>query len=476
MTQLPEGFLWGGAVAANQLEGGWQEGGKGVSIADVMAAGGNGVPREITAGVLPGKNYPNHSAIDFYHRYDDDIALFAELGMKAFRTSIAWSRIFPLGDEDEPNEAGLAFYDRLFDDLIAHGIEPVITLSHFEMPYHLVEAYGGWRDRRVIDFFVRYATIVFQRYAGKVHHWMTFNEINNQNGLGEGGFWTDSGVRLAPGENPEQVLYQVGHNELVASAKAVQIGHAIDPTNQIGCMVSYGLAYAATSAPKDAFKALRAMQANFWFSDVQSLGRYPAWLRRYQKQQGLELDIRPEDLVTLENGTVDYVGFSYYASGVRKAAPDEPDTFMARGDDTNVENPYLDKTDWGWSIDPLGLRYALNWLTDRYHKPLFIVENGMGALDTVTAAGEIHDPYRIAYLRAHIEELIKAVTLDGVDLIGYTPWGIIDLVSAGSGQMDKRYGLIYVDKNDAGDGTLKRLKKDSFYWYQHVIATNGAEL
>lgn len=476
MTKLSKDFLWGGAVAAHQLEGAWQVGGKGISIADVMTAGGNGVARTITQGVQPGENYPNHDAIDFYHHYHEDIQLFAELGLRAFRTSIAWTRIFPKGDEETPNEAGLQYYDDLFDDLLAHNIQPVITLSHFEMPYHLVEAYGGWRDRRVIDFFVHFATTVFTRYRNKVRYWMTFNEINNQTNLRPWSLFTNSGAMPKPGEDSEALMYQVGHNELVASAKTVQIGHAINPDFQIGCMISFGLSYPATSKPADAFKAQRAMQANFWFSDVQALGKYPEWLRRYQQSRDLDLDIRPDDLKTLAAGTVDYIGFSYYASGVKQASESEPDTFMSRNADTEPKNPYLDQTDWGWQIDPLGLRYALNWLTDRYHKPLFIVENGMGAIDQVETDGSIHDPYRIDYLRQHIQQMELAVDLDGVQLMGYTPWGLIDLVSAGTGQMDKRYGVIYVDKNDAGEGTLNRRKKDSFSWYQHVIATNGEDL
>lgn len=476
MSKLPKDFLWGGAVAAHQLEGGWQDGGKGVSIADVMTVGGNGIERRITDGVLPGENYPNHEAIDFYHRYKSDVELFAELGLKAFRTSIAWTRIFPNGDDENPNEEGLQFYDDLFDALLAKGIEPVITLSHFEMPYHLVKEYGGWRDRRVIDFFVKFATTCFERYKDKVKYWMTFNEINNQNGLNEWGLYTNSGILIKDGEDAERTLYQAGHYELVASAKAVAIGHAINPDFKIGGMIAMWPVYPASTSPKDIMKANRSMQGNFWFSDVQAWGRYPNWLKKYQANHHYDLDITAADLEVLKQGTIDYIGFSYYASGVVKAADNEPIAYLTRGKDLDVKNSKLTATDWGWQIDPVGLRYALNWLTDRYALPLFIVENGMGAYDKVEADGSIHDPYRVEYLKKHIEQMEIAVDEDGVDLMGYTPWGFIDLVSAGTGQMDKRYGFIYVDKNDAGEGTLDRSKKDSFYWFQKVIQSNGEEL
>ncbi|WP_125579871.1 6-phospho-beta-glucosidase [Lacticaseibacillus suibinensis] len=472
---LRKDFLWGGAVAAHQLEGAWQAGGKGVSIADVMTVGAHGVPRQITAGVLPGQNYPNHTAIDFYHHYPEDVKLLGELGLKCFRTSIAWTRIFPNGDEDQPNEAGLQFYDDLFDALLAQGIQPVITLSHFEMPYHLVEAYGGWRSRKLIGFFTHFAEVVFNRYRDKVKYWMTFNEINNQNSLDVYDLWTNSGIKPQADENAERLLYQAGHYELVASSLAVQIGHRINPDFQIGCMVNMRPVYPASPAPQDVFKASCMMQANYWFVDVQVNGRYPNWLECYQSNQDFGLDITQEDLDVLAQGTVDYIGFSYYRSETVTARADEPASYVTLGANHIVENPKIETSEWDWGIDPIGLRYGMNWFTDRYHVPLFIVENGFGARDTVEH-GQVHDPYRTQYLAAHIKQMKLAVEQDGVDLIGYTPWGIIDLVSAGTGQMDKRYGVIYVNKNDAGEGDLSRLKKDSFAWYRQVIASNGDKL
>ncbi|MCH4058311.1 MAG: 6-phospho-beta-glucosidase [Lactobacillaceae bacterium] len=476
MTGLRKDFLWGGAVAAHQLEGGWQEGGKGISVADVMTAGANGVSREITDGVLPGKNYPNHEAIDFYHHYPEDIKLFAEMGFKCFRTSIAWTRIFPEGDEAEPNEAGLKFYDDLFDECHKYGIEPVITLSHFEIPFHLVKKYGGWRNRKMIEFFMKFATACFERFSGKVKYWMTFNEINNQTNYDSPfALMTNSGLTVEPGENMERLMYQASHFELVASALAVQKAHEIDPNNQVGCMIAMVPIYPLTAKPQDIMSAEKAMQARYWFADVHCNGRYPSWLPVHFKRENFNLDITEEDLDVLKAGTVDYIGFSYYMSACIKDNGNAPEYHY---DEQNGQttNPYLEHSEWGWAVDPEGLRYGMNWFNDRYNLPQFIVENGFGAIDKVGADGKVHDSYRIDYLRRHIEQMKLAVEIDGIDLMGYTPWGCIDLVSAGTGQMDKRYGFIYVDKNDAGEGTLKRSRKDSFDWYKEVIATNGEDL
>lgn len=477
MTAFPKGFLWGGAVAAHQFEGGWQAGGKGVSIADVMTAGDNETKRRITDGVQSGENYPNHDAIDYYHRYHEDDQLFADLGLNCFRTSIAWTRIFPNGDEEQPNEAGLKFYDDVFDDLLSHQIEPVITLSHFEMPYHLVKKYGGWRSRKVIDFFVKFATVVFDRYKDKVKYWMTFNEINNQVGMmNEWSLFTNSGLLIKPDEDKEAVMFQAAHYEAVASALAVQIGHRINPDFQIGCMVAMGPVYPATPNPNDVFKAERTMQTNYYLADVQVKGKYPAFLDRYFDRHAFNLDITLEDRDVLLAGKVDYIGFSYYASHVTEASQDEPTDFITMGHNREVKNSTLQRSDWGWEIDPVGLRYALNWFSDRYEVPLFIVENGFGAFDKINQDGHIQDDYRIDYLRQHINQMRLAVEVDGVKLMGYTPWGIIDLVSAGTGQMEKRYGVIYVDKDDQGKGTLARSKKASFDWFQKVIRRNGDDL
>ncbi len=472
---LREDFLWGGAVAAHQIEGGWQEGGKGVSIADVMTAGDNvtKTPRRITDGVLPGENYPNHEASDFYHHYKEDIALLAEMGFKCFRTSIAWTRIFPKCDEDEPNEEGIKFYDDLFDECLKYDIEPIVTLSHFEMPYYMAKHYGGFKNRKCIDFFVKFAKVCFDRYKDKVKYWMTFNEINNQADpiphhlVQEGGILPED----CQGEDLEQIMYQSAHYELVASALAIKAGHEINPNFKIGCMIAMCPIYPNSCKPEDVFAAQRFMQGKYWYTDVHVKGKYPNWLSKKFERKGWKLDITDEDIAILKSGVVDYIAFSYYMSFVVQAQIDNP-YFDYRESDF-VKNPYVKASDWGWQIDAMGLRYALNWFAERFDVPLMIVENGFGAYDKLEDDGTIDDSYRIEYLGNHIKAMIDAVENEGVDLMGYTMWAPIDIVSASTGEMDKRYGFIYVDKNNAGEGTLERRKKKSFDWYKKVIASNG---
>jgi 6-phospho-beta-glucosidase len=470
-------FLWGGAVAAHQVEGGWNKGGKGPSVADVMTAGAHGVPRRITDGILEGENYPNHEAIDFHGHYKEDIALFAEMGFKCFRTSIAWTRIFPKGDELEPNEEGLKFYDDMFDELLKYGIEPVITLSHFEMPYHLVKEYGGWRNRKVIEFFVRYASTVMERYKNKVKYWMTFNEINNQkNTLNPLFAWTCSGIDFKEDENREEVMYQAVHHELLASALVVKKGHEINPDFKIGCMCSFVPIYPFSCNPDDMMLQVESMHDRYFFADVHCRGHYPAYALKEWSRKGYNIKMESGDAEILAQGTVDYLGFSYYMSDAVKSGVDTEDKDSVVGSSSSVKNPYVKASDWGWQIDPVGLRYSLNLLYERYELPLFIVENGFGAIDVRETDGSCNDDYRMDYLRSHIKEMEKAIELDGVDLMGYTPWGCIDCVSFTTGEMKKRYGFIYVDKDNEGNGTLARSKKKSFDWYKKVIASNGEEL
>src|SRR5690606_2480733 len=467
-------FLWGGALAAHQFEGGWNAGGKGPSVVDVMTAGANGVPRQITDTIEDDKFYPNHEAIDFYHRYKEDIALFAEMGLKCLRTSIAWSRIFPKGDEAEPNEAGLQFYDNVFDELLKYGIEPVITLSHFEIPLHLAKEYGGFRNRKLVDFFVKFAEVCFTRYKDKVKYWMTFNEINNQMDVSNPIFlWTNSGVVVKEGENAREVMFQTGHHELLASALAVAKGKEINPNFQIGGMVAHIPIYPYSSNPEDVLLAETSMRERYFFSDVHVRGYYPRDALTELEREGYNIMMEDGDEEILRNGTVDYLALSYYRSNtVKSGATEQNSEKIVNGAVPNsVNNPYIKSSDWGWGIDPTGLRYTLNRLYDRYQIPLFIVENGFGAVDKVEEDGSIHDPERIAYLRGHIEAVEQAVNEDGVELIGYTPWGIIDIVSFTTGEMKKRYGMIYVDRDNEGNGTMKRSKKDSFYWYKKVIET-----
>jgi len=470
--KFPSGFLWGGSVAANQLEGAWNEGGKGVSTADVATAGTVTLAREYTAGVVADRLYPSHESIDFYHRYKGDLALFAEMGFKCFRTSIAWARIFPNGDEAAPNEQGLKFYDALFDECLKHGIEPVVTISHYEMPYHLVEKYGSWRDRRLVGFYENFCRTIFTRYKGKVKYWMTFNEIN---AIALHPF-VAAGIRFAQGENKEKTIYQAAHHQFLAAAKAVKLGHSIDPDFRIGCMVLYPLSYPATCDPADVQANAERLNKNHFFSDVQVRGIYPEFMERYFERNNIAPARLPGDEKALLEGRSDFLGFSYYMSLVTSSGPDEDKEKVVGNMLGGIKNPYLKTSDWGWQIDPAGLRISLNNLYDRYNVPLFIAENGLGAADTVEADGSINDDYRIDYLRAHIKEMKNAITLDGVKVLGYTPWGCIDLVSVSTGEMKKRYGFIYVDKNNDGTGTLERTRKKSFYWYKNVISSNGEAL
>ncbi|MXP58770.1 6-phospho-beta-glucosidase [Pantoea sp. Taur] len=477
MSQLPADFLWGGAVAAHQVEGGWNEGGKGQSIVDVLTGGAHGVEREITDGIVEGKHYPNHQATDFYHHYKDDIALFAEMGFKCFRTSIAWTRIFPKGDEQQPNEAGLQFYDDMFDELLKYGIEPVITLSHFEMPLHLVQQYGGWLNRELIDLFVRYSEVVMKRYKGKVKYWMTFNEINNQRNWRRPLFgYSNSGVIFTDHEKPEEVMYQVLHHQFVASAKVVKLGHQINPEFKIGCMLAMVPLYPWSCHPDDVMYAQKSMQERYLFGDVHMRGAYPSYILKEWELRGFHIEMAPEDAQTLREGCTDYLGFSYYMSNaVEYASATRMDSALEAFPGSR-KNPHVQASDWGWQIDPVGLRYTLNALYERYQKPLFIVENGFGAVDQREANGEVNDDYRIAYLREHIKQMKKAVLEDGVELMGFTPWGCLDCVSFGTGQYSKRYGFIYVNRNDDQTGDFSRSKKKSFAWYKKVIASQGEAL
>ena len=471
-------FLWGGATAANQIEGGWQEGGKGPSEADMLSAGTHTSPRQITPDTEPGLTYPNRTASDFYHHYKEDIALMGEMGFKAYRMSIAWSRIFPTGEETEPNPAGLQFYDDVFDELKAHGIEPIVTLSHYEMPLHLVNKYNGWASREVIALFERYARTVIAHFKGKVRYYLTFNEINCGT-MPMGAILETGTIRGFEGPTDKvpdnkQERFQALHHQFVASAEAVRYAHDHYPQFKMGCMICFITSYALTCDPADEIANQKAMQISNWFcSDMHVRGEYPSYMKRYFAENNITIRQEPEDAAILKAGTVDFYTFSYYMSNcitTHKDADDVGGNIIA-----GKKNPYLKASDWGWQIDPVGLRYTLNEIYDRYRIPLMVVENGLGAYDKKDADGKIHDSYRIDYLRAHIEQMAEAVK-DGVDLMGYTPWGCIDLVSASTGEMAKRYGFIYVNKFDDGTGDLSREKKDSFYWYQKVIATNGEDL
>lgn len=479
--RFPQGFLWGGATAANQFEGAWNEDSKGESICDHLTMGGKSTPRRFTHTIEPEYRYPSHTGADFYHRYREDIDLMAQAGFKAYRMSIAWSRIFPTGVEETPNQKGLDFYQKVFEELRSKEIEPIVTLSHYEMPYRLAEQ-GGWLDRTCIDHFLRYCETVFKEYKGLVRYWITFNEMNClQYPFGEylsAGILpkNDGPLDMTEPDTPErlQKRYQSLHHQFLASAKAVALGHAIDAHNRIGCMLASGAIYPLSCRPDDILEAQSVMQMRNWFcGDVLARGKYAPFARRFFEQSGIELQTSSTDSKTLEDGTADFIGFSYYLSGCAAA---DPQASKATGNVFGaVSNPHLKESEWGWQIDPQGLRYYLNELYGRYRLPVMVVENGLGARDVPGDDGAFHDAYRIEYLRAHVEQMAEAIE-DGVDLLGYMPWGCIDLVSASTGEMSKRYGFIHVDADDQGHGSFRRQKKDSFHWYKKVIATNGAEL
>lgn len=472
---FPEGFLWGGAIAANQAEGAWDVDGRGPSVDDHFTGGSFSQTRRITINIDPSLHYPNHDGIDFYHRYEEDIALLAEMGFKVFRTSISWSRIFPNGDDEQPNERGLEFYDRVFDECVKYGIEPLVTLSHYEMPYHLVERYNGWASRELIELFERFSRLVIERYHDRVKLFITFNEINC--GVDDHGAMMETsliqgfeGARADLHVSP-QLCYQALHHQFVASGRVVRFAHENYPDIKMGNMIAFNLTYPMTCDPSDQLLNEREMRRRVWFaSDVQVRGAYPAYAQRMWDELGVALDVREGDLRDIADGRVDFYTLSYYMSNVVSVHECESaEANMSHGG----KNPYLEATDWGWQIDPTGLRVALNQISDRYGMPIMVVENGMGALDELTEDGRVHDSYRVDYLERHVDAMREALA-DGVNLIGYTWWGPIDLVSAGTGEMRKRYGFVYVDKHDDGSGTYRRYRKDSFYAYQRIIASNGA--
>lgn len=486
---FPDNFLWGGSTSANQIEGAWNEDGKGLSVADVQlfrnpktlselnnVKGNTDINDSMIEKAISSnsdKDYPKRHGIDFYHHYKEDIALFAEMGFKAYRFSIAWSRIFPNGDDSEANEAGLLFYEKVINECLKYKIEPIITLSHYEIPLNLCREYDGWFNRKTITFFINYVKAVVSRFGQKVHYWLTFNEIDSilRHPFMTGGLIES---RFTKEEFPS-VLYQAMHNQLVASAMATKYIHELNSDSQVGCMTTKLTYYSFTSKPEDVLATQQKMRQVYAFADVQVFGEYPAYLISKFKNENIKVTMTDEDLEMLKQNTVDFVSFSYYQTSC--VAADESNLELTNGNTTiGVKNPYLPSSEWGWQIDPVGLRISLIDLYDRYRKPLMIVENGLGAKDVLTQEKQVHDDYRINYLKEHIEAMYKAIHEDGVDLLGYTPWGPIDLLSNSTIQMSKRYGFIYVDLNDDSTGTYNRYKKDSFYWYKDVIKSNGSSI
>lgn len=479
ITAFPKNFLWGGAIAANQVEGAFNEGGKGLSVADVASykpqvdnkdyAAHMTISQETIQAAMADpsdKWYPKRRGIDFYHRYKEDLALFAEMGFKTLRLSIAWTRLFPTGEETEPNEEGIAFYEGVFKEMQRLKIEPIVTLSHYEMPLALSLKYNGWVERKVIDDFVRFATVCFERFGQYVTYWLTFNEIDS---IHRHPFTT---AGLIPEKTSESDIYQALHHQFVASALVTKFAHEKIPGSQVGCMLTKLMTYPLTCAPGDVERTLKKNLENNFYADVQVRGEYPKLILKDLENRGITINMAETDRDILKNNTVDFVSFSYYMS---MAESSDPKAERTPGNTVlGVKNPYLPATDWGWQIDPKGLKISLLDLYDRYQLPLMIVENGMGAIDQLED-GQVHDDYRIAYFKEHFKQMKEAMD-EGVELIGYTSWGPIDLVSAGTSQMSKRYGFIYVDADDEGQGTYNRSRKDSFYWYQNIIATNGLSL
>lgn len=461
--QFPNNFLWGGAIAANQCEGAVLEDGKGYSAADALPDGVFG-----DVSIPPKENYLKRIGIDFYHKYKDDIELLSEMNFKILRVSIAWPRIYPNGDEKTPNEAGLKYYDDLFHELIKHNIAIMVTLSHYEMPLNLAIKYGGWKNRKLIDFYLKYAKTMIERYKDRVKYWLTFNEIN----MTLHAPFNGAGIQGVPEDINRNILYQAIHHQFVASALITKVAHELDSNLQIGCMIAGAPIYALTSKPDDVLEKINRERKTLFFADVHVRGKYPNYMNRYFEENNIHLEITDQDLVDLKH-TVDFISISYYASDC--ATADKSKYITTRGNiASTIKNPYLTLSDWGYQIDPKGLRILLNELYDRYQLPLFIVENGMAFKDKLEN-GKIHDPYRINFFREHLLQVYEALQ-DGVEVLGYTSWAPIDLVSNSECQMEKRYGFIYVDRNDKGEGSLKRFKKDSFDWYKEVIQSNGQSL
>ena len=477
-TGFPKDFMWGGAIAANQAEGAWREGGKGICVADILKVQDKGdlkkksnketTLKDIDAALSDTQGiYPKRYGIDFYHTYKEDLKLLAGTGMNAFRTSINWARIFPNGDDEQPNEEGLRFYEDLIDEIIQNGMEPLITLSHYEMPLNLAVKYHGWANRLTIDFLVRYCETVFKRFKGKVKYWILVNQIN----LIHHESFNHLGIPADCVDNLWEAKFQGVHNECTACAMATKIGHQIDPNFQIGMMVYDGLSEPLTCKSEDVFANMKRNQMEYFFSDLLIRGTYPGYAVRFFNEKGFHLDIRPEDEKVLKENTADFLAISYYYTICASA---ESMKNYGVNEDGALSNPHIDASEWGWGIDPLGLRTVLNYYYDRYQKPIIIAENGFGTYDTISEDGKIHDQRRISYLRQHVAMMKEAIK-DGVEVIGYFPWGPIDIISCSSSEMSKRYGFIYVDQDDYGNGTKQRMKKDSYDWYRQVIASNGED-
>lgn len=477
MNQLPKDFLWGGSIAAHQCEGAWQEGGKGPAIMDYATSGSYEIPRQFTLNIEKDKKYPSHEGIDFYHRYKEDIKLFGEIGFKALRISIDWSRIYPRGDEDKPNQEGIEYYQSVVDELIKNGIEPIVTLYHFEMPITLVREYGSWENRKVIDFYLKYVDTITKALSDKVKYWITFNEMNHIDPQTEASdifTYIIAGLEYSKLEgNKKQTLATIGYNMTLAGVKAIPIIKKNVKNAKVGCVFGINPVYPRDCNPINILNAFKEMDRDFYQIDAMCNEEFPKYKLKEYEEYKISLNITKEDEEAFKKGKIDFIGMNYYSTSVAKYEGDEDKEETLFG---GTHNPYLKKSKWGWSIDPIGLRYLLNYTYRRYRLPIMVTENGLGAIDVLNDDGQIIDDYRIEYLTAHLSELKKAILEDHVECFGYLMWGPIDLVSATTGEMKKRYGFIYVNKQDDGSGDLSRLPKKSFYWYKDIIKTNGNTL
>lgn len=471
--KLKEDFLWGGSIAAHQCEGAWDKDGKGIGIMDLVTTGSYEVPREICKEIEEGKRYPSHEGIDFYNRYKEDIALFKEMGFKALRISIDWSRIYPNGDDEEPNKKGIEYYINVVDELIKNDIEPIITLYHFEMPVNLVRKYGSWTNRKVVDFYLKYCKTMLEALKGKVKYWVTFNEMNHIDPQTEASdifTYIIAGLKFSEMEEKKQTLATIGYNMTLAGVRAVELAHEVDPNNKVGCVFGLTPVYPINCNPINVLNAFKDMDRDFYQIDAMCNGAFPRYKLKEYEALNIDIEISKEDQMSFFNGKLDFIGVNYYSTSVGHHDGDEDGEETLFG---GVQNPYLEKSKWGWAIDPIGLRYLLNYVYRKYSLPIIVTENGLGAIDKLEEDGSVQDDYRIDYLSKHLTQLKKAVEEDQVDCFGYLMWGPIDLVSATTGEMKKRYGFIYVDKQDDGTGDYSRKKKKSFSWYKEVISSNG---
>ena len=497
MAKFPENFLWGGATSAAQIEGGRCFDGKGLSHLDYVYYRGPKIPcnfmlkkdLEMAKAREAELNFPNRRGIDFYHRYKEDIALLAEMGFRSFRMSISWTRLFPTGKEEKPCEEGVQFYHNVFRELHKYNIEPLVTMIHYELPIGFVDEFGGWESPEIIPYCVKYLKFLIDEYKDEVKYWLTFNEINMVTAVP----WLGGGIILDRNEEfempkdfrpfapmPEKMAerwnnasHQALHHQFIASAMVVKYAHDTAPGCLIGNMFNLHHLYPETSAPADAYRAHEETEYNMFFCDVMARGYYPEWIKSYYRRNNINIRYVDNYEEILAEGKVDFISLSYYLSSIVTDDPERQErigSFIRR-----LQNPHLETSEFGWQVDPTALRISLNELRDRFNLPIYIVENGIGAFETLTEDKTVHDDYRIAYLRSHIEAIAEAID-DGVDVMGYTPWGCIDLVSCSLVSMSKRYGFVYVDADDEGNGTYDRYRKDSFYWYRKVIASNGEDL